>query len=206
MPATVRSPMLTDRFRQAFAMASKVHATQVRKTTAIPYLAHPMSVAALVLEHGGDEDTAIAALLHDAVEDADDGAAVERQIRDAFGGHVADIVLGCSDTVAVPGQDKPPWQARKQGYLDKLAGESDPDVLLVSACDKLHNTRSILADLRADGPRVWERFTVSDPRAQLGYYRALADIYRKRLDRGLAARVAADLDRTLAEIAALAGR
>ncbi len=136
-------PMLTGRFQQAFALASQVHATQVRKRTTIPYLAHLMSVAAIVLEYGGSEDAAIAGLLHHAVEDGDDGAAIERQIRDAFGDHVTGIVLGCSDSAAVPGQRRPPWRERRERYLAHLAGETSPDVLLVSACDKLHNTRSI---------------------------------------------------------------
>ncbi len=198
MTDSAGQPMLTDRFQQAFALASQVHATQVRKRTTIPYLAHLMSVAALVLEHGGDEDAAIAGLLHDAVEDADDGAAIERQIRGEFGEHVADVVLGCSDTVAVPGQAKPPWRDRKQGYLDRLAGETDPDVLLVSACDKLHNTRSVLADLRAEGAAVWQRFNQPDPSVQLWYYSSLADIYR---DHGLDPRLQAELDRTVGAIA-----
>jgi (p)ppGpp synthase/HD superfamily hydrolase len=163
MTDSAGQPMLTDRFQQAFALASRVHATQVRKRTTIPYLAHLMSVAALV--------------------------------------------LGCSDTVAVPGQAKPPWRDRKQGYLDKLAGETDPDVLLVSACDKLHNTRSVLADLRAEGAAVWQRFNQPDPSVQLWYYSSLADIYR---DHGLDPRLQAELDRTVRaiadEVAAPAGR
>ena len=190
-------PMLTGRFQQAFALASQVHATQVRKSTTIPYLAHLMSVAALVLEYGGSEDAAIAGLLHDAVEDGDDGAAIERQIRDAFGDHVTSIVLGCSDSAAVPGQQRPPWRERREQYLAHLAEEASPDVLLVSACDKLHNTRSILADLRDVGPDVWDRFTFSGPDAQLWYYQSLADSYRGRVHPGLSS----ELDRTVADIA-----
>jgi serine/threonine protein kinase len=117
------APLLTGRFQRAFAVACEVHAAQLRKGTRIPYLAHLMSVAALVLEHGGGEDAAIGGLLHDAVEDSDDGAQMEQRIREEFGDHVAGIVMGCSDAVAVPGQPKPPWRDRKKAYLDRLAGE-----------------------------------------------------------------------------------
>jgi hypothetical protein len=95
---------------------------------------------------------------------------MEQRICEEFGDHVAGIVMGCSDAVAVPGQPKPPWRDRKAAYLDRLAGEDDPDVLLVSACDKLHNARAIIADLRAIGSALWDRFTQADPAAQLWYY------------------------------------
>lgn len=133
------APLLTDRFERAFAFAfaRKIH--QVRKGTSVPYLAHVMSVAALVLEHGGSQDAAIAGLLHDAIEDSPDGARTEAAIRRGFGDHVAGIVLGCSDAIGVAGQAKPPWRDRKTAYLQHLAAEHDPDVLLISACDKLHN-------------------------------------------------------------------
>lgn len=150
------APLLTARFQRAFAVASEVHATQVRKGTHIPYLAHLMSVAALVLEHGGREDAAIAGLLHDAVEDSGDGKQMETRIRKEFGDRVADIVMGCSDAVAIAWQDKPPWRERKEQYLLRLREETDTDVLLVSACDKLHNLRSILTDLRAIGSALWD--------------------------------------------------
>lgn len=98
-------------------------------------MAHLMSVAAFVLEHGGGEDAAISGLLQDAVEDSSDGTQMKQRIREEFGDRVAETVMGCSDAVAVPGQPKPPWRARKAAYLDRLAGEDDPDILLVSACD-----------------------------------------------------------------------
>jgi len=195
------APILTGRFRLAFALASELHGTQVRKGTGIPYLAHLMSVAALVLEHGGGEDAAIAGLLHDAVEDSDDGAAVEKRIRGEFGDRVGDIVMACSDTVAVPGQPKPPWRERKTAYIERLAGEDDRDVLLVSACDKLHNARSIVADLRAIGPALWQRFSQNDPAAQLWYYQSLADCYGERVPRGLFD----ELSRTITEMRLLVG-
>src|SRR5215469_10422115 len=133
--STAKAPMLTERFQRAFGMASEIHALQLRKGTGIPYLSHLMSVAALVLEHGGDEDAAISGLLHDAIEDSDDGARTEARIRGELGDRVADIVVGCSDAVAVPGEAKAPWRERKERYIRRLAGEDAPRVLLVSACD-----------------------------------------------------------------------
>lgn len=193
-------PLLTSRFMDAFAMAAGIHAAQLRKGTSIPYLAHLMSVAALVLEHGGSENTAIAGLLHDAVEDSDDGADTEARIRSRFGADVARIVAGCSDTIAVPGQPKPSWLERKTTYLEHLAAQPDPDVLLVSACDKLHNARCILADLRAIGPALWDRFSQPDPAAQLWYYQSLAGAYQGRVPVGLSA----ELDRVIGQISDLA--
>lgn len=193
--------MLTERFQRAFAVASEIHARQLRKGTRIPYVAHLMSVAALVLEHGGSEDAAIGGLLHDAVEDSDDGAATEGRIRAEFGDHVADTVLGCSDTVGVPGQAKPPWRERKETYLRHLAEARDPDILLVSACDKLHNARSIVADLRIVGQEVWSRFSEPDVSAQLWYYQTLAGSYAGRVPVALSDEVA----RVVSEMRALAG-
>jgi GTP pyrophosphokinase len=196
------APMLTERFQRAFAIASEVHARQLRKGTSIPYLSHVMSVAALVLEHGGDEDAAISGLLHDAIEDSADGTATQARIRGEFGARVADTVVGCSDAVAVPGEAKAPWRERKERYIRHLAGEADPRVLLVSACDKLHNARSIVADLRAIGAEVWERFSQRDPAQHLWYYQSLARCYAGRVPDGLAA----ELDRVLADMRALAYR
>jgi (p)ppGpp synthase/HD superfamily hydrolase len=201
MPETAATtPLLTSRFQQAFALASQVHATQVRKGTATPYLAHLMSVAALVLEHDGDEDAAIAALLHDAVEDTTDGAVMAATIRDQFGDHVADIVLACSDAIAAPGQPKAPWRQRKTSYLARLATETDPAVLLVSACDKLHNARTIVADLRTTGPAIWQRFNQHDPAAHLWYYNAMAACYADRVPADLSA----ELHRVLDQMSTLA--
>jgi GTP pyrophosphokinase len=196
----VAQPLLTGRFLAAFALASELHACQVRKGTAVPYLAHLMSVAALVLEHGGGEDAAIGGLLHDAVEDSDDGAATEARIRGEFGDRVAGIVAGCSDAVAVPGQAKPPWRERKQAYIERLAQDEDRDVLLVSACDKLHNARAIVADMREVGPAVWQRFSQADPASQFWYYTTLASCYRGRVPD----RLSGELDRVLADMRALA--
>jgi (p)ppGpp synthase/HD superfamily hydrolase len=172
---------LTERFPAALALAWRVHGRQMRKKTGIPYMAHVMSVCALALENGADEDVAIAALLHDAVEDSEDGAATLQMIEAQFGSRVARIVLACSDAVAVPGQPKPDWRTRKETYLRHLEADADADVLLVSACDKVHNASSILADLRIEGDVVWQRFTVSDPHAQLWYYTTVAGILQRRL-------------------------
>ena len=166
----------------------------------MPYLAHLMSVAALVLEHGGDEDAAIAALLHDSVEDSADGAAVAATIRDRFGDRVADVVLACSDAVAVPGQPKAPWQERKASYIARLADERDPTVLLVSACDKLHNARTLVADLRASGSATWQRFSQKDPAAQLWNYKSLAATYAGHIPAGLAD----ELNRVISQMESLA--
>jgi (p)ppGpp synthase/HD superfamily hydrolase len=172
--------MLTGRFAAAFALAYLVHGQQLRKKTGIPYMAHVMSVSALALEHGADEDVAIAALLHDSVEDSVDGEATHILIQQEFGGRVARIVMACSDAVAVPGKPKPEWRQRKERYLEHL-DDADADVLLVSACDKVHNANSILTDLQNEGDLVWQRFTVSDPSQQLWYYTSVAEILQRRL-------------------------
>jgi (p)ppGpp synthase/HD superfamily hydrolase len=174
-------PPLTDRFARAFSLAWEVHGRQLRKKTGIPYMAHVMSVCALALEHGADEDVAIAALLHDTVEDSVDGAATHRAIAMDFGERVARIVMACSDAIAVPDEPKPPWRERKEQYLHHLDIDADEDVLLVSACDKLHNASSILADLRIEGDVVWQRFTVTDPREQLWYYTSVVEILQRRM-------------------------
>jgi len=195
------NPMLTARFQRAFLMASEIHARQLRKGGQIPYVAHLMSVSALVLEYGGGEDAAISGLLHDAVEDSEDGGAAEERIRAEFGDHVADTVLGCSDAVGVPGQAKPPWKERKEAYIAHLSDAAEPDVLLVSACDKLHNARSIITDLRVYGPSMWQRFSVSDPERQLWYYESLARCYPGRVPGALADEVT----RTVKEMRELSG-
>jgi len=152
--------------------AAHLHARQTRKGTDVPYIAHLMAVTGLVLENGGDEDEAIAALLHDAVEDQG-GAATREEIRRRFGDRVVEIVDGCTDSDEVP---KPPWRARKEAFLTRLPYASS-SVRLVSAADKLHNARTILADYRAMGDAVWDRFT-GGKSGTLWYYRALVDAFR----------------------------
>ena len=137
---------LGPRFLRAFLFAAEKHAGQARKASTIPYIAHLMGVASLVLEAGGDEDLAIAALLHDVVEDCG-GAPMLKEVRRRFGKRAANIVEGCTDTDIDP---KPPWRARKENYLRHLR-DADQDTRLVSAADKLHNVRSTLTDYREAG-------------------------------------------------------
>ena len=135
---------------------AEIHRDDVRKGNQIPYLAHLLSVAAIVLEHGGSENDAIAALLHDTAEDH--GGQTIESIRAEFGDYVADVVESCSDTLVEDRRDKEPWWDRKVAYLDKLAHEPQAAVI-VSAADKLHNARAVLADYRHLGDELWARFT-----------------------------------------------
>lgn len=170
MPESTDSPRLSRRFDEALAYASRLHRTQVRKGTKIPYVSHLMAVTALALDSGADEDTAIAALLHDAVEDQG-GAPVLTDIRERFGDRVAEIVDACSETDVDP---KPPWRERKETYLEHLRSNRDGAVALVVAADKLHNVQSIVVDLQEQGEIVWTRFNASREE-QLWFYRAVAD-------------------------------
>ena len=186
--------MLTDRFDDALQLAAKLHRNQARKVSNTPYVAHLLAVTALVLEHGGDEDQAIAALLHDAVEDQG-GIATGELIRARFGGRVADCVLACSDSTE---PEKEPWKRRKDRYIATLASKS-ADALLVTSCDKLHNARSILADMEEIGVAVFDRFTAKRD-GTLWYYRALADELTRLRPGPLSAR----LDATVTAIEARA--
>ncbi len=200
--SNLRSPLLTQRFSSALEFASVVHSTQVRKGTSIPYLAHLLAVASLVIEHGGDEDTAIAALLHDAAEDCG-GLPMLAQVRARFGEEVATVVSGCSDTFE---EQKPDYAQRKTQYVEHLVESATPAACLVSAADKLHNGRSILHDLRsAKVPaEFWRRFTGS-PR-EIGWYYG-------RVERALDGRLAAsdghqmvtEIRHVLDDIAAIPG-
>lgn len=166
----------SDRFQKALNYALELHGDQVRKYKGIPYYAHLMSVTALVLESGGDEEEAMAALLHDAVEDQG-GRARLQEIEDLFGSRVAAIVDGCTDAYKLP---KPPWRERKEKYLQELTSASR-SVILVSLADKVHNARSIYRDLRREGGAVWDRFT-GGKEGTLWYYRSLGDIFRSHRD------------------------
>jgi (p)ppGpp synthase/HD superfamily hydrolase len=166
----------TKRFETALSLATKLHAQQTRKNTTTPYLAHLLGVASLVMEDGGDEDEAIAALLHDAVEDQG-GLLILEDIRSIFGENVANIVMGCTDAVSEP---KPPWRARKEEYLQDLR-EAPEAVLRVSLADKLHNARCILSDLRYGGDDIWRRFNGGKV-GTLWYYHSLAAIFMIRTD------------------------
>jgi HD domain-containing protein len=173
------APLLSIRYTAAFQLAFEVHAHQVRKETSIPYVAHLMSVSALVLEAGGDEDCAIAGLLHDAVEDSDNGAVMLDQIRGQFGSRVASIVESCSDSTATPGQAKPPWRERKERYIAHLE-TAGADALLVSACDKLHNGSAIVADMHEIGVEVFGRFNAS-PADEIWYYQEICSVLASRI-------------------------
>lgn len=161
------------KFRQALQYAARVHGKQIRKKTNRPYLGHLMSVAAIVIEYGGDEAMAIAALLHDAVEDQG-GLPRLREIRKKFGKRVAHIVDGCTDCYTEP---KPSWLDRKRAYVARVCKEA-PDTLLVSAADKLSNVRETLHDVREHGDSVFERFAGKKD-GTLWYYRTLVDEFRK---------------------------
>ena len=163
--------MLTERYADALQLALKLHSGQVRKGTMIPYFSHLIAVSSIALEHGATEDEAIAALLHDAVEDAG-GKPTLGMIQSRFGQPVAEIVDGCTDAYEEP---KPPWRPRKEAYLQHLETAS-PSVRLVSNSDKLHNARSILSDLRVHGPSLWSRFT-APMESTLWYYRSLVQAF-----------------------------
>jgi (p)ppGpp synthase/HD superfamily hydrolase len=167
---------LTVRFEEALVYAFRLHAAQKRKVANIPYVSHLLSVAGLVLEDGGDEDEAIAALLHDAVEDQG-GAPVLAEIRARFGEHVAHIVDGCTDAYESP---KPPWRQRKKLYLEKLRSESH-DVRRVSLADKVHNARMIVASLMQEGESIWRCFN-GGKNGTLWYYDSLLKVFRETGD------------------------
>lgn len=167
---------LSQRFMDALQYATQLHSDQVRKGTTIPYLSHLLAVCALVLEDGGDEDQAIAALLHDAVEDQG-GHETLQEIRLRFGDRVAMIVDGCTDTYEKP---KPDWKYRKTEYIRHLSSAA-PEIVLVSLADKLHNARSILADLKKNGDVIWGRFNGGKD-GTLWYYRSLVGVFQQISD------------------------
>jgi GTP pyrophosphokinase len=144
---------LSPRFSDALVFAASLHREQLRKVSGTPYLGHLLAVAAIVLEHGGGEDEAISALLHDAIEDQG-GPPAREEIRRQFGAVVAEIVDGCTDSDVTP---KPPWRARKEAHLAHLRVAS-PSVCLIVAADKLDNARSLLRECRRHGPSLWGHF------------------------------------------------
>ncbi len=196
VPISVSSTIITDmelteRFKDALWRATDLHANQRRKGSGIPYVAHLLGVTSLVLEYGGNEDEAIAALLHDAVEDQG-GKETRQMIAEIYGENVAQIVDGCTDADTNP---KPPWRERKEAYIAHIASAS-PSVLLVSACDKLYNARSILADFRQIGDEIWERFKGGKKDGTLWYYQTLVTEYKKTGEHP----VFDELDRTVREL------
>jgi (p)ppGpp synthase/HD superfamily hydrolase len=167
---------LTQRFKDALDYALELHGDQQRKGSDTPYVAHLLAVASLVLEDGGDEEQAIAALLHDAPEDQG-GLETLEAIRQRFGERVANIVHGCTDTYETP---KPPWRQRKESYLEHLRIAPE-EVRRVSLADKLHNARSILTDLLRCGEDVWVRFNGGKD-GTLWYYHSLLIVFRSLSD------------------------
>ena len=182
---------LSAKFEEALIYATRAHGNQTRKKTGIPFISHNLGVTAIALEYGANETEAIAALLHDTVEDCG-GAERLRDIREKFGNGVAGIVDGCTDTYETP---KPPWLERKRTYIDHLKN-SDKSTRLVSASDKLHNTRAILAELRRHGVEVFERFGGKKD-GTIWYYRRLVTAFRQHGDH---ADLVDELDRVVSEI------
>lgn len=173
---------LSPKFEQALHYAVLVHAHQERKGSGTPYIAHLLGVTSIALENGGSEDEAIAALLHDAGEDAGGDA-------------VADIVQGCTDAVTIP---KPPWRKRKEDYIAHVPAAS-ASTRLVSASDKLYNARAILADFRQVSDEVWTRFKGGKD-GTLWYYRSLITAFRQAGNSPLID----ELDRVVTELEHLA--
>jgi len=187
------------RFREGLVWAAELHEAQKRKGGDVPYVAHLLGVASIVLEHGGDEDQAIAALLHDALEDQAHRM-TPREISARFGDRVEKIVEACTDGDPAEQVDRDParWRVRKQKYIDEIASKP-AEALLVSMADKLYNARAILEDFREIGDRVWARFTAGRD-GNLWYYRALLTAFKARADN----RLWHELDRTVAEIERMA--
>ncbi|MGH9664590.1 MAG: HD domain-containing protein [Bryobacteraceae bacterium] len=182
---------LSSRFEEALAYAARLHACQCRKGGSIPYVSHLLAVASLAIEHGADEDEAIAALLHDALEDQPRDGKTRREIRERFGERVLSIVEGCTDAEDSP---KPGWRERKARFIAQI-GAADASVRLVAASDKLHNVRSILVDYRRHGESVWSRFTRGKD-GTLWYYHEVA----KALRSAGANPLVEELERTVEEL------
>ncbi|MBI4658076.1 MAG: HD domain-containing protein [Verrucomicrobia bacterium] len=187
---------LSPQFEAALVYANQIHSGQVRRKTAMPFMAHLMGVASIVLEFGGTELEAIAALLHDAVEDAG-GPSRLADIRQRFGAEVAEIVAGCTDSNVFP---RPPWRERKETYLEHLPAAST-SVRLVSAADKLHNARALLRIYRAGGDSIFERYS-GGKSGTLWYYRALVAAFEAAAPHPLTE----ELNRVVTEIEVLARR
>jgi (p)ppGpp synthase/HD superfamily hydrolase len=165
---------LTERFHLAVKYATFWHRHQVRKSTDLTYILHPLGVASLVLEAGGNEDEAIAALLHDIPEDCG-GQVMLEEIEALFGPRVAEIVAGCSDTLVEDRANKALYRERKQGHIDHIKKSHDKGLHLVTAADKLHNARAIVTDLQNEGDVVWKRFN-ADKATILWYYDSMMDV------------------------------
>ena len=200
MPLPRGSLLYSRRFLEALEAAAVMFAATRRKKTKIPYVAHLLGVCAIVLEHGGSEDEAIAALLHDTLEDITPTKRARKTVR-AFGDDVYGIVLGCTDGTPDKKGKKAPWRERKEAYIAAL-GHEPRSVLLVSAADKLNNARAIVADLRAIGEKIWKRFNAPKEDV-LWYYGALVDAFRANPAHHAA--LVDELDRVVAEMQRLSG-
>ncbi|BAY21108.1 metal dependent phosphohydrolase [Calothrix sp. NIES-2100] len=169
----MNSVKLTEKFEAALIYATRLHAEQTRKISGVPYITHLLSVAALVLEAGGTEEEAIAGLLHDSIEDQG-GKPTREEIRQRFGDTIVAIIDGCTEWDTLP---KPPWQERKNRYLENLRHAS-ASVRRVSLADKLHNARSLLIDWRLYGDSIWTNFKIGRERT-LWFYQSLLQVYRE---------------------------
>jgi (p)ppGpp synthase/HD superfamily hydrolase len=187
---------LSRQFEKALVYATRIHGGKLRKKTRIPYIAHILGVTAIAMEYGANETEAIAALLHDAVEDCG-GAKRLRDIERKFGKRVARIVEGCTDTDQTP---KPPWLQRKRAYVEHVRHAPTP-TKLVSASDKLHNVRAILMDYRQEGEKLWSRFG-GGKQGALWYYRALVNAFNGKRIQPLVQ----EINRTLTELESLANK
>jgi len=189
---------LTDRFSDALIFAERLHRDQRRKGSGVPYIAHLLAVCAIVLEWGGGEDTAIAALLHDAVEDQG-GLETLALIKARYGSRVAQIVSDCTDSISADPTAKPPWEERKRAHIAHLASAT-PEVALVTAADKLNNVTAMIRDVRRDGPRTLARFKAT-PEQQLWYFASVA----AALSAHRALAPIAEIEEGVATLAALLG-
>ena len=194
-----KPPELSDRFLAAVSLAQEVHGQQWRSGTEIPFVAHLLVVTGLVIEDGGGEEDAIAAILHDAVEDGGGLPMLDRLDR-TFGPRVAEIVAACSDNLE--GDPSDSWLERKRRYLDHLPDVEDDAILRVALADKVHNARSIVRDYRESGQALWERFTQKTARDQLWYYGGLLDFFERRRP----GQLTEDLWRAVGELAWLVAR
>lgn len=167
---------MTNRFVEAVKLAVRLHRDQSRKGSDVPYISHLLRVAGLVLEFGADEDTAIAAMLHDAVEDQG-GLETAARIRKQFGPRVERFVIGCSDSVTGTDQPKRPWRERKESMIACI-DDLDPEAQLIIACDKLDNLRSTLKEYPKVGADLWKRFSGGRD-GTLWYYRSMIDALRE---------------------------
>jgi (p)ppGpp synthase/HD superfamily hydrolase len=193
--------MLSEKYRQALDFAARLHHKHMRKGSEIHYLSHLLSVSALVMEHGGNEDEAIAGLLHDSIEDQGDHyrsefhgepvhgrPALRRDLALLFGARVRDIVVACTDDEDYPPGHKEKdrsvetWRKRKERYMEAMRNANDPGVLRVSIADKLHNARTILSDVEFLGNAFWTPFAPRKPSDYLWYYSSLAGIFRERAE------------------------